>query len=507
MRNPYALYRLKIKLLTPLHIGNGRKLLNEYDFTIYNGYTWRINETTLLNEQDVDDPEIVKRLMVSPPAYLLKKPDDFTADSPFFRYRIRNVPRSQKEGAQVLEQLKNVQDKPYLPGSSIKGAFRTALAWHAACEKNLSIDIGKLHQKAKFAAQSLERELFVQPNPKNRDPNYSLLRALQVSDSQPVDPSENLELINAGIINQSSTLDPKIIPVELEALRDRVEFECIVKFDLALFSTWAREYKLSLPGEEWLKRLPGICQSFAALHLQKDLEWLKGINSAKAACSFVETMSKLKLAENEFLLRLGWGTGWETHTIGSYLQDNPGVLEAVLRKYPTMTKGKWKVGSFPKSRKLIVDPETQAARPRNICYTVPLGWVLVEMVQEKDETGWLRLEAHKSLPTVVRSSQTTRPVERSVRSQKSPAENWILPISSFTELPKPGDRFLGEIFAVNKSNVEVTVPGLDENEVTGSISNDQLGGKKVRDGQRILCEVIEIQKDQFNNTIVICRAV
>ena len=127
----YSLYTLKVTTITPLHIGSGEELLNEYDFAVYNGQTWRINEAALLEAQNADDPRLAERLARTPPAQLLDKPTDFRPGSPCFRYVVKGVPRSALAGAQVREQLKDTFDRPYLPGSSLKGALRTALAWHA----------------------------------------------------------------------------------------------------------------------------------------------------------------------------------------------------------------------------------------------------------------------------------------------------------------------------------------------------------------------------------------
>ncbi len=85
----YTLYNVKVTVLSPLHIGSGRDLLNEYDYAIYQGQTWRINEDALLDAQNVDDPALADRLVQKPPAQLLRKPDDFRPDSRFFRYVIK----------------------------------------------------------------------------------------------------------------------------------------------------------------------------------------------------------------------------------------------------------------------------------------------------------------------------------------------------------------------------------------------------------------------------------
>ncbi|MBN2006221.1 MAG: type III-A CRISPR-associated RAMP protein Csm5, partial [Anaerolineae bacterium] len=121
----YISYKATVTVLSPLHIGSGRDLLNDYDYAIHNKQTWRINENAWLDAQDTDDPALMAQLEQIPPAQLLA-PQDFQPDSPFFRYVIRGTPRAKGEGAQVREQIKDVYDRPYVPGTSLKGALRTA---------------------------------------------------------------------------------------------------------------------------------------------------------------------------------------------------------------------------------------------------------------------------------------------------------------------------------------------------------------------------------------------
>ncbi|MBW7886400.1 MAG: type III-A CRISPR-associated RAMP protein Csm5, partial [Caldilineaceae bacterium] len=126
----YALFDVTLTAITPLHIGNGNELLNEHDYAIHNNQTWRINEMALLDAvQGVDDLALAEQLARSKPQELLK-PEQYSPNSSLFRYVLDGAPRSKEPGAQLNEQLKDVFDHPYIPGTTLKGAIRTALAWH-----------------------------------------------------------------------------------------------------------------------------------------------------------------------------------------------------------------------------------------------------------------------------------------------------------------------------------------------------------------------------------------
>ncbi len=370
----YTLYHVKVTVLSPLHIGSGRDLLNEYDYTIYQGQTWRINEDTLLEAQDVDDPAFADRLAQTPPAQLLKKPADFRPDSRSFRYVIKGTPRATGAGPQVREQLKNVYDQPYLPGTTLKGALRTALGWWAWEKRGLHPDRAKLGRDRRFAAQQYERELF------GRDPNHDLLRALHVGDSAAVG-TDRLMIVNARVLNRGGKAAS---PIELEALRPDTVLELTVKIDEALFSSWAQAHGLKLPGAALLRELPAVVRAHSEQRLAREAAWFARIPGADKVAGYCRQLRSISLPPNAFFAQIGWGTGWEGKTFGSRLQADRAFMEAIVR-HPKeggygLARGQRKPGDpFPKSRRVLV--QVQHSPDGHIIETPhsPLGWVLVEM--------------------------------------------------------------------------------------------------------------------------------
>ncbi|MCS7222132.1 MAG: type III-A CRISPR-associated RAMP protein Csm5 [Anaerolineae bacterium] len=365
----YLVYRARAALLTPLHIGSGRDLLLSYDYAVRNERTWRLNEEAILEAQNIDDPGLVERLMRIPPAQLLK-PTDFQENSPFFRYVIRGTPRSTAEGAQLREQLKDAYNRPYLPGTSLKGALRTALAWYAWRELGLRPERTRLNPDPRFAAQGYERAIF------GSDPNHDLLRALHVADSAPVGP-ERLILVNARVLHRSGRMAS---PIELEAIAPDTVFHLTIKLDLALFSDWARRHQLAMRGEEWLQALPTVVNRHTAQRVKEERAWFNGVPGAERIEEFYKLLT---VPAQGFLLQVGWGTGWDDKTFGSRLRADPNFLEGILR--PTraggygIARGRRQPGDpFPKSRRVVVQVQ-RASNGRTLERPVaPLGWVLVE---------------------------------------------------------------------------------------------------------------------------------
>ncbi|MCB0165230.1 MAG: type III-A CRISPR-associated RAMP protein Csm5 [Anaerolineae bacterium] len=366
----YTLYDVTVTTLTPLYIGSGRILLNEYDYTTHGHKTWRINEDALLDAIYVeDDPKSAETLARTPPGQLLA-PKDFTSDNPYFRYVLSEQPRAAGPGAQLQELLKTVEDEAYLPGSSLKGAIRTALAWHGWQEKHKKPDLRDLERNRKYAGRRIEQEIM------GPDPNHDLLRALHVSDSAPAGKDRflvlNVQVITAGGMQS---------PIELEAIQADTPFRLTMKVDNRLWGQWAKQNRLTLGGNvAWLTELPTFIQAHTQQRLQDELAWAKERSIAKTMAGFYEQLVGLKLPKHRCLFQIGWGAGWADKTYGSHLQANPRFMDAIVKDYRLSIGNNHRPGDpFPKSRRTTVRVVKDKRGQVHQQPAVPLGWVLMEM--------------------------------------------------------------------------------------------------------------------------------
>lgn len=373
----YALYDVTVSTLTPLHIGSGSELLHEYDYAIHQGRTWRIDEMALLDAQDVDAQAdnalaLAERLAQTPPAQQLQ-PSDYRDGSAYFRYVIQGTPRSNAEGAQLREQIKDAYDRPYLPGSSLKGALRTVLAWSIWRERQLSPDPTLLQRRREWAGSRYEQTLF------GRDPNHDLLRALQVSDSQSLEfKTMDVHPLMIANVRVQGRADMLGAPIEVEAVRPDMTFHLSLKVDRQLFTQWAQRAELPAAGEEWLARLPRLAQAHTRDRLQRELAWFEQ-KKVTHVVQFYQQLAGARLGSNRCLLQLGWGTGWESKTLGSHLQANRDFMERIVRDY-RLARGRREAGDpFPKSRRVAVSFRRSPDGRISEQAAPPLGWCLVEM--------------------------------------------------------------------------------------------------------------------------------
>ena len=358
-------YTLDLMTLSPLHIGSGRELLRDYDYVVHRGRTWRIDEDALLDAalgQGKFDETLLRR-----PAAELLQSTDFLPDSALFRYVVRGTPRSKREGARLREQIKDVFDQPYLPGSSLKGAFRTALFDWALAQNLRALDTRRLKQSRKWAAQPIERALL------GRNPNYDLLRALHVADSASLDPNQSLSIENAQVLTGQQPGSP----IEVEALRPKVQLHTSVKLDLSLFTDQA-ERKLHLGDRlQWLKNLMAVCRARVTPILAAERDWFVRFHPGSPITGFYAQLHEwvTRIRDECCLLQVGWGGGWLNKTVGLRLDDRQ--REEVIRRYRLARGSRRRGDPFPKSRRVVFDTRGQPI--------APLGWMLVEMKPEASQ--------------------------------------------------------------------------------------------------------------------------
>lgn len=379
MAKLHSTFRLTVTTLTPLHIGTGNTLLRDFDYVTHDGKTWVINEDTLADLL-ADYGDDLAKMAAGRPASELLRPEDFHADSPLFRYVLPGEPRSQNPGSVLQEQIKDPWDRPYIPGSSLKGALRTALFYAGYGQRNLQFRVSDLGNSAKFAAQPLERDVFANNVNPDKAPNHDLLRALQISDSVP-DEQKRLQIVNVTV---SKNGQPSGSPIELEAIPSDVSFEMSLTLDGYLLGNTKPQNQDAAPKQlgytdeqmKWIQGLPQIVNSYTQQRLSVESQTNRSsnwINIFEQIKPIVDRFISDQTA-NEFIIQLGWGGGWDSKTLGKRLTDNKTEFSKLVNdsRYKMLRKGKFVAGDvYPKTRRAIVN---RKMRPISL-----LGWVWVRM--------------------------------------------------------------------------------------------------------------------------------
>jgi CRISPR-associated protein Csm5 len=476
----YKTYRLKITTLTPLHIGNGQFLFRDYDYASREGCTWRFDENAMLEEK-IDDPKMAEILAKQKPVDLLNA-SDYQRESKLFRYILPG--ESTVQDGKVREYIKNVYDQPYIPGTAVKGALRTAIGWHEWKQEEPYPQLGG---KREFAGQKFERDIFGRKpyQGSGSDVNYDLMRAMIVSDSRPLD-NKTLQLINVAVFRHPErfdNIDKRVSSLEVATIN--TTFEMDLKIDTALFSDWARKLGFGAPERltEWVQ----VCKAHTRQRLETEIAYYQRQKSAKvgSALALYQRWAELDkdADENAFLMQLGWGTGWDGKTFGSRLKADEDFMQNAIsvfklgrnHTYPT-------ADDFPMSRRL---PQKNANAPLGY----PLGWVLVT-VQPGNEPETNQTDWQKRMLESVSANASVRPIEVFARPAKKPLT------VSFTTTPEPGARFEGKVIDIVGSEIMLEIPGLEDSEDYAVIDLGGLPIKRPRADDKVTCEVLRVKQEK-----------
>jgi CRISPR-associated protein Csm5 len=352
---------VEITVRSPLHIGSGRDLLQGYDFVMHEGRTWRVDEDALLDAAlsgDAFDEALLGR-----PAPELLRPEDFQADGELFRYVLPGTPSAKSQGAQVVEQIKDVFDRPYLPGSSLKGALRTLFFWAHYATEERAPNLDRLKRSRSWASQPLTQQVF------GRDPNHDWLRALRVRDSEPLPPGDGLALQTVRVYPTASR-DSAGLDVDVEAIRPRTTFRTTIALETYGFES-DQAARLGWQGKRrWIRELGTLGKKHAQQRLITESEYFRRKGGPRGALRFYDELIQrlIELPEDALLLQVGWGAGWESKTLGSALLSEDGrKFEDLLSNYRMTKERNRRPGDlFPKSRHLAL---------RNGRPALPMGWL------------------------------------------------------------------------------------------------------------------------------------
>jgi CRISPR-associated protein Csm5 len=358
-----------VETLTPLHIGTGRVIEPTRDFVIDG------NELVILDIDKVLDAVDEEKLrsfgITQPPPLATLVPVGRGRKREFAAYVVP-VPTGTRKptGTEVREQIKDAFGNAYLPGSSLKGAMRTALAVMLASKKGGSWLDGHLRQLKNdkgWASIDLTKDLFgrVDRAPLGRkgdlgkasDANVDVLRALRVSDLSLTAKNTSSPFQVTEV--KATKKDGPGIPIFVEAVAPNVTFRGTITVDSRLLR------------EPALTALPAW-QNLTEADLTTDLvrhcrDHSKGLITRDEVLTRQFAVVSERLEASSALMAMGWGTGWTAKTLGHLLKSRP-AFQSVGERFKLSAKAPFDRARFPTTRRLtIVNDEPHQ----------PLGWLQI----------------------------------------------------------------------------------------------------------------------------------
>lgn len=375
--------RYRVTCLTPVHVGTGARL-NHFDGCYEGGRWWRIDLDKVL-ARDVNARALADQMKERNFRWLawLRKsnlrPGDVSDYGVSCSYDPAELP--------IREGAKDAQGRPYLPGSSVKGALRTALLWYLLdqdddlCEDFTDDLLDELDSpkrpEARWVAQRLEREVF------GTSPNEDLLRVLRVGDSAPC----AVEQLYLGETKTYSLSRDKLVakhqPGEdfrnlVEWLRPQTALPLTLDRDEFLFTPAARQrLGFSERQQRAVESLATVCNAFAGRLLQREKDFYQTYQAPQLVAQCAKLQDECaKLTDGAFMLNLGWAGGWESKTVGDLVRELLGDesfkrlrRRFALGKHPRKPLEPYLNTHFPHSRQLATVNGLIS----------PLGWVKLEI--------------------------------------------------------------------------------------------------------------------------------
>ena len=377
--------KYKLKTITPVHIGTG-ETLSQIDGFYENGRWHRIDIDAVLAA--IPESEL-NRLTIAMGGRDFQWKGYLPTNQPSASYTLP-CPEDPQE-TEIREAMKTPFSCPIIPGSSIKGAIRTALLWDLIGDSNqapfkysvnyLKEQLGRKPNRS-WAGQPIERRVL------GKDPNHDLMRAVQISDTASI-PIQALEMGLAWTVtlNQDGELVQKKegnreYKTFVEQIRADQTLDFSIKTDRSLFGQREKqELGFTAEQEQLLcKELAEACNFVAKGLANSEAGFFEDYKLDEIVKFYDDLLKRIdSLPAGGFVLPIGWGTGYRAKTVTELLtgddeDDNEGdddLMMKLRRRYrlgESRSRRGYYDDEFPKTRRVLYDGQT----PKS-----PLGWVQI----------------------------------------------------------------------------------------------------------------------------------
>jgi len=298
--------QIELKVRSPLHIGSGEEITHEE--LLFEGHTAYVPDITgyFRDHPDEIDPFVNGIDQGQPPSLF------FEDISRYSRYAIEPWVDERTVGRSPIKTvMKTAGDEPYLPGSSIKGALRTALA-HCALDSGRGLD--------DFTGWAVER-LF---RPEQDDPKGDLLKCVTVRDSKPADPDDSLVLgeIKTYSLSTEGEMRAKRWSNFAELLRPGARLTTEVSVDAALLNRMVETHSErkkaeailggDLTEQGVLERITEALREFEQATVDEERQLTGDFDDIEEFYSGFDDQPRL---------RIGFGTSYYSNTVATALSE------------------------------------------------------------------------------------------------------------------------------------------------------------------------------------------
>lgn len=333
-------FKMKCEPLSPIHIGSGNEI-DPLDYTIVGNNLYVMSFGRIVAKLNDDERAKLEALIDKGDLLALRSFITKTASSEMeskYSVEVSSKVRSLYDSkiGDIQNQLlinpfirTEGEAKPFVPGSSIKGAIRTAII----------SEIGKNSKLPKPRNYKDERQ-FESKLLGCRDAKEDPFRGLTIRDiSLEADSTIIREIRNVSKTGQGS-LESNELQIICEVTHSSItgkafDFETQISIDQALFSIGILSKSLTI--EQIIKS----CTAFYRDKMTKEHNKFYANSGSK---SYSVQLLETPLEENSFLLRIGRFSGVESVTIDKYRNPRPPGKKRVWGTTKNLAEGKYPMG-------------------------------------------------------------------------------------------------------------------------------------------------------------------
>lgn len=391
-------YDLNIKVLSPVHVGTGEQP-GRKERWVEDGKVWLVDEEALFRrvsesptllhrferfavEERASLRRFLKNARIDPQSVALYGLKHFGANP--YGYYLTHI------------KVPGRPPQPYIPGSSLKGAVRSALLRamliddEAKQEEAARLIRMQMQGSAqpKWADDVLEEKFFGRGHDPPNWQNYDWMRLFSFSDTQPIRMRQLwatevriLSIVGSGAamhLEEKTFRRDRLIQLHPEVLRPGTRAKGRLTFNDELLSSLAEE-ALNFPQERGdVKLLLQECNRVAKEQIIQEwtfadrTKWREG----KKFYGWMVDQLEKAIRHDACLLRLGWGSGYDDKTMTDLLDEE--TFDEVRDSYslPVGLPGRRRGNGYlpkalsPKSRKVALDHKDR---------WLPLGWIQLSL--------------------------------------------------------------------------------------------------------------------------------
>lgn len=368
------MHRLRLvgETITPVHIGNGEKLTPLFDFLCIKGddgrwYVWKVHIDELI---DFAEKHKVEKSLFSAAIERTITLSDFLKDRGLFDEFVK-ILKYKRKPALAFDEVKtetfeheNVEGRYIIPGSSLKGAIRTALVYHVF--KRRKKDFGEINipnsdWEKKQAFKPYERLIF------GSEPKRDALRGLMISDS--VKMKRAVFFLKLDRVHLDKGVSEVSTGAEVLDVKN-VEFKLNWNFSKNLWKLTDAKFKEEL-GFLFDGDVQGFCDvinqfsiDFCDYELRRASLFKNYPRELKEFYRNLREEIRALKGKRAFIIRLG--------RFKTFMNQTIGMLESIVI---AKLFGVVEAGRFPRT-------EWVANYPRSNFKTVPLGWMRFNFERE-----------------------------------------------------------------------------------------------------------------------------